>query len=276
MATGSSAAACQLEALTARWVRGAQVVDLRDVSWIDPLHLVAVAALAHACQREDVEFRLLGPSGPQASYAARMRLGVIIDKFGGSHDLPTACEQDRHESLLEITELTSRTDADRMAALVHDRVYPLDPRAAAALHNGLAEIGANVCDHAQSTGFMAAQAIGRLDQLRFAVADRGVGLLSTLVGRGAHDDRSAVDLAISGESRLKDEDATRGSGLPNTIEQVAALGGAVFIASGAATVQLGATDVWRCTAEPAWEGTLLEGRLPAPRHALQRLSWNED
>lgn len=248
------------------------MVDLRDVSWIDPLHLVGVAAMAYACQQREVGFRLLGPSGPLASYAARMRLGTIIDRFGGSHDLPTTRERDRHESLLEITELTSRSDADQMAALVHDRVYPLDPRAAAALHNGLAEIGANVCDHAQSTGFLAAQAIPRLHQLRFAVADCGVGLQSTLAARGAHDDRSALDLAVSGESRLKDEDATRGCGLPNTIEQVAALGGAVFLASGAATVQLGATDVWHCTAEPAWNGTLLEGRVPASRRALQRLS----
>lgn len=272
MVTDSSAGPSQLEALASRWVRGVRVVDLRDVSWIDPLHLVGVAAMAHASHRASVPFRLLGPSGQLASYAARMRLGTIIDKFGGSHELPKTRERDRHDSLLEITELTCRSDAERMAGLVHDRVYPLDARSAAALHNGLAEIGANVCDHAQSTGFMAAQAIGQLEQLRFAVADCGVGLLGTLVGRGAYDDRSALGLAISGESRLKDEDATRGCGLPNTIEQVSALGGAVFLASGTATVQLSATDVWHSETEPRWVGTLLEGRVPASRHALQRLS----
>ena len=95
---------------------------------------------------------------------------------------------------------------EQLTALVYNRVAGADPQAARALHIALGEVGSNVCQHARSIGFMAAQTIAEHGVLRFAVADTGVGLRATLSGLGAADDRGragagAVRPASAGEPR---------------------------------------------------------------------------
>jgi hypothetical protein len=240
---------------------GTRVVDLRDVVWVDPVHLVSVAAVAEAAHRDGLGFRLRGPSAPDRSrYAARMRLGAVVAELGGTHDLPAVRDTTRAAHLVEVARLRTPADVVRLATLVHDRVAELDAALAHALHQGVAEIGQNVCDHAQSVGFVAAQTIPRRGELRFAVADPGVGLLATLRGQGADSDRRAIDLALHGVSRFD----RRGTGLPSTVTAVTRLGGYLYIASGASSAMV--TSSRRSTSDGAsFSGTLVEGRVPTGR-----------
>lgn len=240
---------------------GTRVVDLREVAWVDPVHLVSVAAIAEAAHRDGLAFRLRGPSAPDRSrYAARMRLGSVVTELGGTHDLPAVHDTTRAEHLVEVARLRTPSDVARLARLVHDRVAELDAALAHALHQGVAEIGQNVCDHAQSIGFVAAQTIPRRGELRFAVADPGVGLLATLRGQGADSDRRAIDLALHGVSRFD----RRGTGLPSTVTAVTRLGGYLYIASGASSAMV--TGSRRATSDgPSFRGTLVEGRVPTGR-----------
>ena len=167
---------------------GLRVLDLTDVTFLDPVHLVGVAAVAHLVAEQGGRIRLTGLTEDQASYAARMHLGRLIEEFGGEHALPSVRERDLHDSLLEVRPLRSRQDVRELTSLVYHRVAARDAEVAHALHVALAEVGSNVCDHAQSIGFMAAQTIAEHGVLRFAVADAGVGLFGTLAGRGATDD----------------------------------------------------------------------------------------
>jgi hypothetical protein len=242
---------------------GTRVVDLRDVRWIDPVHLVSVAAEAEAAHRSGLGFCLRGPAAPdRARYAARMRLGHLVTELGGRHDLPAVSDTTRVEHLVEVARLQTHRDVTRLATLVHNRVAELNAALAHALHQGVAEIGQNVCDHAQSIGFVAAQTIPRRGELRFAVADPGVGLLATLRPRGADSDRRAIDLALHGVSRL----GRRGTGLPSTVTAVTSLGGYLYIASGASSAML--TPNRHATSDgPAFSGTLVEGRVPTGRLA---------
>lgn len=237
---------------------GTRVVDLRDVAWIDPVHLVSVAAVAEAAHRHGLGFRLRGPAAPDRSrYASRMRLGALVHELGGTHDLPDVPESNSTPHLVEVARLRTPADVVRLAELVHDRVAGIDADLAHALHQGVAEIGQNVCDHAQSVGFVAAQTIPRRGELRFAVADPGVGLLATLRGQGADSDARAIDLALHGVSRL----GRRGTGLPSTVRAVNRLGGYVYLASGAASTMLTSTR-HSTSAGPGFGGTLVEGRVP--------------
>jgi hypothetical protein len=235
-----------------------RVVDLRDVAWVDPVHLVTVAALAEAAHRDGLGFRLRGPRAPdRARYAARMGLGVVVGELGGSHDLPDVAPAQPADHLVEVARLRTSGDVVRLASLVHTRVAEIDDALAHALHQGVAEIGQNVCDHARSVGFVAAQTIPRRGELRFAVADPGVGLLATLGRQGAIDDRNAIELALAGVSSR----GRRGTGLPSTVTAVTRLGGYLYLASGASSTMI--TRNRRGTsAGPAFHGTVVEGRVP--------------
>ncbi|HEY2273422.1 MAG TPA: ATP-binding protein [Jatrophihabitantaceae bacterium] len=242
---------------------GTRIVDLRDVRWVDPVHLVSVAAEAEAAHREGLSFELRGPSAPdRARYASRMKLGEVVSSLGGTHDLPPVTESRRVEHLVEVARLRTSVDVVGLATLVHSRVIELDADLAHALHQGVAEIGQNVCDHAQSVGFVAAQTIPRRGELRFAVADPGVGLLATLRARGASSDSSAIDLALTGVSRLPG--GGRGTGLPSTVRAVTHLGGYLYLASGGSAAML--TQQRRTNSGgPRFAGTLVEGRVPTGR-----------
>jgi hypothetical protein len=240
---------------------GTRTVDLRDVRWVDPVHLVSVAAEAEAARRHGLRFRLRGPAEPdRARYAARMRLGELVDDLGGTHDLSPVAGSGGANNLVEVARLASPGDVNRLAELVHDRVSVLDRDLAHALHQGVAEIGQNVCDHARSIGFVAAQTIPRRGELRFAVADPGIGLLATLRTRGADSDHVAIDFALSGVSSR----GGRGTGLPSTVRAVTRLGGYLYLASGAAAAMITRQRTANSAGDP-FAGTIVEGRVPTHR-----------
>lgn len=235
-------------------------IDLTYQRWLRPLHLCTIAAVAARCCSTNTTFRLTGPSDRSvANYAARMRLGRALEGLGAAHDLPSVRERDLRGELLELSELRSPDETRALAALVRDKVEPHDQAAAHALWESLAEIGGNVTDHSQSTGFAAAQSF-RDGRIHFAVADAGVGLRATLTHRGARTDRDALQLALSGTSRhIGDPD--RGTGIPTTLRHVSELDGSLYIASGGASVR--ATSAGRAHGElpSVFRGTVLEGVL---------------
>ena len=237
---------------------GTRVVDLRDVRWLDPVHLVTVAASAHAAQRDGIGFRLHGPTAPHlARYAARMQLGVVVGGLGFEHDLPPAPDAAGADHLVEVGLVR---DARRLAEVVHDRVAELDATLARVLHQAIAEIGENVHQHAQSVGYVAAQTIPRRGELRFAVADPGVGLHATLAARGAGSDHAAIELALEGVSRTPHG----GTGVRETVAAVTMAGGYVYLASGGAATMV--TSQRRVTSSGApFAGTIVEGRVPTRR-----------
>jgi len=250
----------RLDFLRARDADGRRTLDLTDVRWLDPLHLVGIAAHAHHAQQAGRRLRLVGLPADQAGYAARMHLGRIVEQFGGEHRLPEVAEQDLHDSLLELRPLRNPADVEVLTALVYRRVAGTDEQAAHALHVALAEVGSNVCQHARSIGFMAAQTIAEHGVLRFAVADCGVGLLATLRGLGAGDDRQALRLALSGQRQL--DSPGRGYGLPRTRQLITQLDGEMLLASGVAASRIDAQVRHERRLDQSYPGTIFEGAVP--------------
>jgi hypothetical protein len=237
------------------------VLDLSGLSWLDPLHLVGAAAIAQLAAAGSCRLRLSGLRGNPAGYASRMHLGAIVEHFGGSHDLPVSRREiDRSDSLLEVTELATSGDVRQLSALVYDRVAGHDADIAHALHTALAEIGANVCEHSGTVGFMAAQTLPSQGVLRFAVADAGAGLLGTLGGQGAEDDRMAITMALSGTSRK--QGPGRGTGLPTAVSVVSRLGGEVLLATGSALATANARGRRHTELPNRFVGTMFEGWVP--------------
>ena len=242
--------------------RSADVVtiDLSQVTFLRPAHLAGVAACAQRVTSRGHEFRLVGPAQRDASgYAARMHLGQILDAMGAEHDLPDPVER-AHSGLLEVSVIDAAEQVRALASLVFGAVAPVDERLAAALHESLAELGANVEDHSGTIGFACAQIMPGLRELRFAVVDSGLGLRRTLAGKGATTDRVALRLALEGVSRFDDPD--RGGGLRTTVELVSELSGSVFLASGAATARDSGSARSFSNSSPQFAGTLVEAIIP--------------
>jgi hypothetical protein len=256
--------ATRLEALAAHRVEGKLVLDLGGLSWLDPLHLAGAAAIAQLAAATGSPLQLSGLRGSPAGYASRMHLGAIVERFGGSHDLPLfERELDRSDSLLEVTELVTADDVRQLSALVYDRVAARHVETAGALHTALAEIGANVCEHSATVGFMAAQTLPSQGVLRFAVADAGVGMLATLASQGAEDDQTAINMALSGTSRR--DGPGRGTGLPTAVTVVSRLGGEVLLASGSALATANARGRRHVNLRNGFAGTIFEGCVPVTR-----------
>lgn len=251
----------RLDFLTVRETDRGRRLDLADLRWLDPLHLVGVASHALLAQRAGSRLLLTGLPESQANYAARMHLGRIVELFGGEHDLPTVNERNLHDRLLEIQPLRNPADVERLSKLVYRRVAEHNEAAARALHLAIGEVGSNVCQHARSIGFMAAQTIAEHGVLRFAVADAGVGLRATLASIGAGDDRQAVQLALSGERRLRTPG--RGYGLPATVRIITELDGELLLASGLASARVTPAGSRERQLDVAFSGTIFEGSVPA-------------
>lgn len=246
---------------------GIAVVDLSHLRFIRPVHMVGVAARAHLAQSSGQGFTFVCPTARDPGvYAARMRLNSTLDSLGAAHDLPSVVEH-HNSDLLEVSPIASPDDVRKLGALVHRKVRSVDPHLASALFESLGELGANVCEHADTIGFVAGQTMPGLNELRFAVADAGNGLQATLARRGAVTDHTAIGLALDGVSRFDDPD--RGGGLRRTAALVNELNGYVYVATGAASVRETGSGRTADTCPYPFTGTLIEAVIPLSpgRHA---------
>jgi len=253
--------------MACRAARGLHVLDLSTRSWVDPAHLVAAASVAHAHAVADVPLRVLSPRGAdQHRYAGRMHLGRVLDALGVEHDVPTSVrELDRREDLLEVRPVRSEDDARALAELVAAKVRPESCLASDVLYSCVVEMALNVADHAGAVGYVAAQTLPQVGAIKFAVADAGAGLRATLSVRGATTDGEAVQMALSGRSRL--DDPGRGTGLPTTLRELTALEGSMFLLSGTAAVTAAGARRLPDPVDVPFPGTLVQGvlRLPGRR-----------
>lgn len=239
---------------------GIPTVDLGSLDWVPPSAIVATVAQAARARAAGQNFAVRGPSGELASYAARMRLGRMLDALDVRHDLPHQLERDQSEHLIELREIDSGGAADRLAALVFRKIRPVDAALAKALHQSVGEIAENVPDHAASVGYMAAQTLPRRRQLWLAVGDAGVGMQATLAARGARTDEDAIVLATR-EHISRFDDPDRGAGLPTALRLVNGRGGSVYIASGTASVRHFPRTRRFLTSPLRYPGTLVEARI---------------
>jgi len=241
-----------------------QHIDLGGLTWIDPVGLVAAAALIDRCKRTggDIDFRPPTDES-RANYLARMGLVDLLEEWNIPNRLPNVRRHFVGDRLLELQSFDSVTGTEALARHVEAIVAPTSDVGAAALYAAVSEAGQNIAEHAGvASGFFAAQTVGQ-GALRFAVGDGGVGFLDGgLVGRGAKTDEEALHLAIGdGISRFVSDD--RGYGLSTLAHHLRDVGGELTVASGRAyRVEGGMRRTRGRSHIIAMPGSVLEGFIP--------------
>lgn len=242
-------------------------IDLRAARFVTPAGLVGVASFAESVVENGGSVHLYPPSDPSVGrYLSRMHLGVVLDELGISHRLPSHSTELSSDALIELRSFGG-DEIDDLGKLVHGAAEGRGASADAAgqLFRGLIEASQNVPQHSgRSGGYVAAQKTHKKPELRFAVADSGMGFLNALSGRGASTSREALEMALNGTSDTGD--ALRGKGLTTMATNLTALGGELHLVSGNCriTVKVVQTTSRRVpkTASGWMPGAVVEGVLP--------------
>ncbi|MCC3265896.1 hypothetical protein [Arthrobacter gengyunqii] len=138
-------------------------------------------------------------------------------------------------ALVELSQFSSSGDIDSLVSIVFNNEIPAELKSV--ICRALIETGNNVPEHARvEHGYMAAQVNPSVGTLRIAVADSGVGLLTTLAPRGATSDREALQMAISGTSEKDSLGA--GRGLSGTSQALKAHRGVGMLLSGTTSMTM--------------------------------------
>jgi hypothetical protein len=129
-------------------------VDLGNATFLEPIGLVAVAALTDRAVREGKQVRFTRPSDfGVRNYCARIGLGKHLESLFVSHDLPTVQEKPHPDELLELRQFSSEFDGEQLARLVYDRVSDdgstVDAQVPDTLFTSIRELAANVSAHAK-------------------------------------------------------------------------------------------------------------------------------
>ena len=250
--------------------RGRAVVELAQVSFVDAYALAGLACFIASAARDGLPVELVLPENIDVrSWLSRMHLGEVLDAFEVRVEgvLPRVAERDRRDTLIELERFDDSFGSHRLASFIWQRlVGGVDGEVVNQLFEAAGELGQNVVEHAGSPvgGFIAAQrykAGAPEERIVVAVGDVGVGIRESLRARyGDMPDAKAIRRAVQWNvSSIPDEG--RGQGLPGVVEGVKALGGVVWIRSGAASrmVTRGQARTFEVS---RLQGTIVGARLP--------------
>jgi anti-sigma regulatory factor (Ser/Thr protein kinase) len=254
---------------------GRALFDARHVRWVDPNGMVALLAGGSAArQRGGVMPRLeLPESADVLGYLARMGFFREAQGIFEFDDRAPRRNSGASDVLLEITPVRANVD-------VHEVVNRVQSRAGAILASKLgypasavvqfsvilSEVCQNIIEHAESPGWVAAQAYNWSKRLGrwvvvISVMDLGRGFKGSLGGEHAArygdrwSDATALEAAfLHGLTRFPD--SGRGQGIQQIRRQVQRWNGAITIRSGSA----------RIGQVPEWDDTppLVDGLAPFP------------
>jgi anti-sigma regulatory factor (Ser/Thr protein kinase) len=254
---------------------GRALFDGRHVRWVDPNGMVALlTGGAVAAQRAGALPRLELPESPDVvGYLSRMGFFQEARSIFEFEDRAPRRSAGSSDVLLEITPVRANVDVHevvnrvqtRSGAILASRLgYPVT--AVVQFSVILSEVCQNIIEHAESPGWVAAQAYNWSKRLGrwvvvISVMDLGRGFKGSLGGEHAArygdrwSDATALEAAfLHGLTRFPD--SGRGQGIQQIRRQVQRWNGAITIRSGSA----------RIGQVPEWDDTppLVDGLAPFP------------
>jgi len=233
-----------------------ELIDLREVSFIDPYGMVGLLEIGELCVLENVKKTVLLPQSDEVcNYLERMDFfGFARKYFSLAHVSIDKHIRKYHRSiesdvLLEITPIEKTNDIHFIVGKVRERAQSIlathlryDECAINDFIVALSEICQNIIEHSENKGFVGIQKYWyqSIDKnvVKIAVMDVGVGFRNSLSGRfKLQSDLEAIDKALlHGASRFEDEG--RGQGLAAVRRFVKQWNGKLSIRSGTAKLSM--------------------------------------
>jgi anti-sigma regulatory factor (Ser/Thr protein kinase)/anti-anti-sigma regulatory factor len=235
--------------------RESPVIDLRDVTFIDPYGMVSLLEIGELSISEGIPKTLLLPRSEEVlKYLERMDFFKFINKyFKLEPQEPVIPEKYLRSSysdvLLEISPIEKSDDIHFIVGRVKTRAYKIltkhlhyDESAINSFIVALSEVCQNILEHSEKTGFVGIQKYHfqslNKNVVKIAVMDIGIGFRKSLSERvKLKDDLEAVEKALlQGTSRHADRG--RGHGLASVRRFVNQWNGKLSIRSGTAKLSI--------------------------------------
>ncbi len=228
-----------------------ELIDLRDVSFIDPCGMLGILEIGELCMLEDVKKSVVLPRSDEVhKYLERMDFFVFAGRyFSLDSSAPDPSEKylrsPDSDVLLEITPIAKTDDIHFIVGRVRDRAQSIlakhlhyDERAINGFIVALSEVCQNIIEHSETTGYVGIQKYHypklKKNVVKIAVMDTGIGFRRSLSVRfSLKSDLDAIEQALLHQaSRYADEG--RGHGLAGVRRFVQEWNGKISIRSGTA------------------------------------------
>ncbi len=232
-------------------IRESSVIDLRDITFIDPFGMVGLLELGELLKTEEIKKVLFLPHSEDVlKYLERMDFFRFAKRyFILEPSEPSISDKYLRSSysdvLLEITPIEKSDDIHFIVGKVKSRAHAIlarhlhyDEKAIHGFIVSLSEVCQNILEHSEQTGYVGIQKyhFQKLNKnvVKLAVMDIGIGFRKSLSGRfNIKNDIDAIEMAlIHGASRHSD--IGRGHGLPAVRRFVTQWDGKISIRSGIA------------------------------------------
>lgn len=238
-----------------RIFRGSSIIDLRDVTFIDPYGMVGLLEIGELSKSEVMQKLLFLPELEEVlKYLERMDFFKFINRYfkletPGS-ELPKKYLRSSYtDVLLEINPIEKSDDIHFIVGKIKDRAQTIltshlhyDERAINGFIVALSEVCQNILEHSEKTGFVGIQKYHfqnlNKNVVKIAVMDIGIGFKKSLSERlELKDDLDAIEKALlHGASRYADRG--RGHGLASVRRFVHQWDGKLSIRSGTAKLAI--------------------------------------
>lgn len=241
-------------------------LDLRNVRFVDPYALLLLHLLLLERDERGCPMRISWPQTPRIRRWMRA-MGMPMTRF----PLSSATSADGEGPLQPITEIENEAGIGRVVDGFHQRLatrYPLTEASRHALVAVMIELFQNIPHHSNATGIaLDPHGIAAMqddeDSIFLAVADKGIGLSSSLGLRNGYEglsDAGALDVVFhQGASRF--DDPGRGGELRRIAELVRSWNGSFVLRSGRALYYFD-THGGNVNDVPFFPGVQLGLRLP--------------
>jgi len=231
---------------------GADQIDLRGVTFIDPYGMVGLLEIGELCMLEDIKKTVLLPRSVEVlRYLERMDFFSHARRYFTLEPMqpPATGIGGETDVLLEITPIERANDIHYIVGRVEERAQAIlakhlhyDSRAINGFIVALSEICQNIVEHSENKGFVGIQkyrypSLNR-NIVKIAVMDAGIGFRRSLASRfKLKGDLEAIEKALlHGASRHEDEG--RGHGLAAVRRFVEQWQGRLSLRSGMARLSL--------------------------------------
>jgi anti-sigma regulatory factor (Ser/Thr protein kinase) len=230
---------------------GSPIIDLRDVTFIDPYGMVGLLEIGELSGSGVMQKLLFLPESEEVlKYLERMDFFKFINRYfkvePPEPEMPEKYLRSSYtDVLLEITPIEKSDDIHFIVGKIKDRAQTIltshlhyDERTINGFIVALSEVCQNILEHSEKTGFVGIQKyhFQNLDKnvVKIAVMDIGMGFRKSLSERlQLKDDLDAIEKALlHGASRYADRG--RGHGLASVRRFVHQWNGKLSIRSGAA------------------------------------------